>query len=114
MKLFWGTIALFVFLSISCVYAHQPSWVISNYDSVKNELSVTITHRVSNYRRHYITRIDLIKNGRIVDSKQFNRQFNKGIQKANFTIHNIKPTDILSIKAYCNITGELEKDIELK
>ena len=90
-------------------YAHSPSAMRVIYDPSSKLLSVAVSHPVVNPRTHFIRRIEVIKNGIVIAERQFIMQYRKVLQQYKFELENVNPNDTISVIAYCNISGEIEK-----
>ena len=94
-------------------YAHPPKDINVQYSDSEKKLTVIVNHPVRNEKRHFIKEIDILKNGSTIASKQFGNQLTRTNQVYYFTIENIKKGDEITIKAYCNMYGELDKTIKV-
>jgi desulfoferrodoxin (superoxide reductase-like protein) len=97
----------------STAYAHPPSDIKITYDSKTKILTALIMHNVSDVKKHYINKVDVGLNGREVISQAISQQDNNINQRVSYLIPDAKAGDILSVEAYCNISGKLEKEIEV-
>ena len=95
-------------------YAHPPSGIIITFDPKTKILNAVIMHEVSNPAKHFISRVDIALNGREIIEHTLSRQDNNLSQSAAYLIPEAKTGDILSVEAYCNISGKLKKEIEVK
>ncbi|MBU1087554.1 MAG: hypothetical protein KKD05_08595 [Candidatus Omnitrophica bacterium] len=101
-----------VFSSLTtAAFAHPPSNIQMQYDQAKNELVVSVNHRIAANRHekdrtHFIKEIDLEINGKTIDSKTFVYQ-NSSIVKARFAMPKHENNDQLTVKAICSTDSEL-------
>ncbi|HNX68057.1 MAG TPA: hypothetical protein PLL75_05655 [Candidatus Omnitrophota bacterium] len=96
------------------VFAHPPSAIKIQFDAKTNTVTAIITHRVSNPATHYIDKVDLGLNGKEVKSLSFKKQDNNRTLTVTAVVPEAKAGDSLSVEAYCNLSGKLEKDIKVK
>lgn len=95
----------------STAYAHPPSGIKITYDSKTKILTALIMHNVSDVKKHYISKVDVGINGREIISHAISKQDNNINQKVSYLIPDAKAGDKLSVEAYCNISGKLEKAV---
>ena len=100
-----------LFILSQPAYAHSPLSIKAEYDSVTKTLSVIVYHPVRSPSKHYIKVIEVKKGGAIVAKKEFKIQITRAAQKCDFTTGDIGPGDTLTVEAYCNINGSLEREI---
>ena len=98
----------------SISYAHPPSEIKITYDSATKMLTAVIYHNVSNSASHDIKRVDVGLNGKEIVSHLISRQDNNLTQSVTYLIPDAKSGDTLSVKAYCSISGELERKIKVE
>jgi hypothetical protein len=96
----------------SSVSAHSPSHLKLDYDHDTNALQVTITHLVEDPNVHYVYKIDILKNGAIVHTENYDSQPSNEKFVYLFVI-SADEDDTLKVTAYCNQGGELSGSLEL-
>lgn len=101
-KLFFALIVLL--LSVSII-AHSPSLMNASFDYKTKILKVTVKHPVKDIEEHYIEKITVELNGRLIIQQNFKSQTNKLRQEVSYTIIDAEIEDMIVIKAYCNISG---------
>lgn len=84
--------------------AHPPAQVSLAYDSQNMSLNVTTTHTVSNPSSHYVFRIDVLKNGVQILTKEYTRQPTSSKFSYNYSL-NASKGDVLKATVYCSIAG---------
>ncbi|MCX5704823.1 MAG: hypothetical protein NTZ92_02005 [Candidatus Omnitrophica bacterium] len=99
-------------LSASVAYAHPPSDIIITYDAATKTLTAVIKHNVSNPTQHYINKVDIGLNGKEIAELKFKKQDSYFSQTVTYTSPDIKSGDLLSVEAYCSISGKLMKEIK--
>lgn len=109
-------LAIILFFTIFCsiAYTHPPSDIAITYDPATKVLRAVITHNVSNPQGHYIKKVDIGINGKEIIEHQISRQDDFAGQTVSYLIPDIKPGDILSVEAYCSISGKLEREISVQ
>lgn len=111
-------IILAVFLSFfvlpsSLVYAHPPSGITITYDQSTKTLKAVIAHAVSNPESHFIKTVEVFLNGKKIIQHTILKQEYNGSQTVVYMITDSKPGDILSLEAYCSISGKMSKDLKI-
>ncbi|MDP3731486.1 MAG: hypothetical protein Q8R31_00430 [Candidatus Omnitrophota bacterium] len=94
-------------------YAHPPSDILITYDTATKTLKAVITHQVSNPQNHFINKVDVSLNGQEIIEHKLSRQDNNTDQTVSYLIPDAKGGDTLAVEAYCNISGELRKEIKV-
>lgn len=107
------TMAAFLFAA-SSAYAHPPSDIKITFDAKTKILNALITHNVSDTRKHYIKKVDVGLNAREIIGQQISEQDNNLTQSVSYFIPDVKDGDMLSVEAYCSISGKLKKEIQVK
>ena len=102
------------FMAVSVVYAHPPSDIKITFDPKTKMLQAVIVHSTSNPLSHYIKKVDVGLNGREIIEHSISREDNNQTQTVSYFIPDVKDGDILSVEAYCNISGKLKKEIAVK
>jgi hypothetical protein len=84
--------------------AHAPSDISISYDLTKQELTVNITHSVSNPSTHYINEVEIKKNNMVVNTSTYTSQPTTAIFSYIYQI-NATAGDNFSVTAKCNQGG---------
>lgn len=114
MKRLTSLALIFAFLGFASIcYAHPPSDIIITYDPDTKVLKAVITHNVSNATNHYVKKVGVAINGREVIEQYISRQDNPQAQTVSYLVPDAKAGDVLSVEAYCSISGVLTKEIRL-
>ncbi len=106
-------ITCFFVLVSSIVYAHPPSDIIVTFDPKTKILNAVIIHNVSSPENHFIKKVDIALNGQEIIEHKLSKQDNNPSQTVSYLIPDIKAGDILSVEAYCSISGKLKKEIKI-
>ena len=108
-------LALFIFFAVtSILYAHPPSNIQITFDQKTKTLQAIVIHNVSNPLNHYIKKVDIGLNGKEVIEQSILRQDNNDAQTVIYRIPYVKDGDVLSVEAYCSISGKLTKELAVK
>lgn len=97
----------------STAYAHPPANITITYNPATKVLRAVIAHNVADPRTHYIKEVDIALNGREIIEHNLSRQDNNATQTVSYLIPDAKIGDIISLEAYCNISGKLKKEIKI-
>ena len=100
-----AVIMLFVF---SSVFAHSPK-SIDIIVAGKN-ISVSISHPVSNPQKHYVKKVEVILNNQKIIEQTFSVQEGNS-QEVIYHIPSLKISDTITVKAFCNAGGSQRKTI---
>lgn len=94
-------------------YAHPPSDIAMTYDNITKVLKAVITHPVSNPRKHFIKQVEVGLNGEKIIEHRISLQDNSTTQTVGYLIPDAKADDIISVEAYCSISGSLKREIKI-
>jgi desulfoferrodoxin (superoxide reductase-like protein) len=97
----------------TAAFAHPPSDIKIQFDDKLNTLTAVIEHPVSNPDTHYIKKIDIGLNGKEIETLTFTEQDNNAAQIVIIALPQATKGDVLSVEAYCNQSGKLEKEIKV-
>lgn len=97
----------------SVAFAHPPSDIKIQFDPAAKVVIATIEHSVSNPKTHYINKIDIGLNGKEIQTLTFTKQDANKEQTFALPLPEAKNGDTLSVEGYCNLGGELEKEIQV-
>ncbi|MCM8824143.1 MAG: hypothetical protein NC822_05680 [Candidatus Omnitrophica bacterium] len=103
-----------LFLLSQSIYAHPPFDIYISFDKATKMINAQIVHKVSNLKTHYIIKVYISINGKEIIQHQISRQDNNEEQKVAYLIPDVKNNDVISVEAYCNISGKLKKDIVVR
>ena len=113
MKKFYIFVIICIFLGVSSIaYAHPPSDIKISFDASTKILKAVMLHNVSNSLNHYIKKVDIGLNGKEIIEHEISRQDDNMSQTVTYLIPDVKKGDILSVEAYCSISGKLKKEIK--
>ncbi len=104
---------LLLFMLALPVAAHPPAQVSLAYDSQNQSLKVTTTHQVSDPTSHYVFRIDILKNGEQVITKEYAIQPTSSTFSYDYPL-NATNGDVLKAVAYCIIAGSRSAEITVE
>jgi len=106
-------ITCFILAFFHMAYAHPPSDIIITFDPKTKILDAVIIHNVSNPKAHFIKKVDIALNGQEIITLNFSSQDNNASQKVKCPVLEAKRGGILSVEAYCSISGKLKKEIKI-
>ncbi len=105
----------FVFISVfSVAYAHPPSDIKITFDAKTKILQAVIMHNTSNPLNHYIKKVDVGLNGKEIIEHTVSKQDNNESQTVIYLIPDVKDGDVISVEAYCSMSGKLQREILVK
>ena len=97
----------------TAAFAHPPSDIKIQFDDRLNTLTAVIEHPVSNPNTHYIKKVDIGLNGKEIETLPFTKQDNNAAQIIIVALPQATKGDVLSVEAYCNLSGKLKKEIKV-
>lgn len=98
---------------LSLAYAHPPSDIKITFEPSTKLLKAVIVHNVSNTLNHFIIKVDVGLNGKEILTQKISQQDTNEQQTVVYRIPDAKEGDVLSVEAYCSISGMLEKEIKV-
>jgi len=96
------------------VYAHPPSDIKIEHNSQSRMVTVIVTHAVNNVEKHFINKIEISLNGKEIIEHKISKQDNEKYQFSGYMITDVKPGDVITVEAYCSVSGKLRKEIKVK
>jgi hypothetical protein len=100
----------FSLMLIDSVDAHPPASMSLSYDFGLQELTVTITHSVSNPSGHYVDTVIVYRNSAVDNTYTYTSQPTTGTFSYTYSI-TASDGDSLSARADCNIGGSIQRSI---
>ncbi|MBN2398213.1 MAG: hypothetical protein JXI32_07520 [Deltaproteobacteria bacterium] len=101
-----------LFLLSAGARAHSPNDISLRYDQGSRTLSVTISHAVSDPRKHYVKKITITKNGEPVATHDYTSQPEPSPFTYTYPLE-AKAGDTLKVTADCNYFGSKTGEIIL-
>jgi len=114
MKRIMALSVLVFLIVVSAAYAHPPSDIKITFNPQTKMLKAVIMHNTSNPLNHYIKKVDIGLNGEEIIEQAISREDNFESQTVSYLIPDAKEGDVLSVEAYCSISGKLQKEITVK
>lgn len=101
-------IALLI-LTAFFIFPHPASDITLNYDSKTSMLTINVIHEISSTKvsdpmKHFIKEITILVNNKTVIVENIAFQQSDNGEACSFLL-NVKPNDIVSVKAVCSISG---------
>lgn len=107
-------IALLIVIFVNDVYAHPPNEVELTFEEETAILTVGVSHMVGKPAKHYIDKVVVELNDEEIIVQRFIIQGSDAKQEANYIIPGVKAGDIISVTAYCNISGKKNKILQIE
>jgi hypothetical protein len=103
-------IFLLLLTSSFTVCSHSPSSMMLTYSKITKQLTVDITHQVSDPNNHYVENIVVKINGETNFSKDYTSQ---AASSFTYTYEEVEVAegDIIEVTATCNIGGSITKEL---
>lgn len=99
-------------LPASSLYAHPPQKVVLSYDQNAHSLTVDVAHSVADPSSHFVDRIEISQNGKMIIKKEPPRQDAKGMSEV-YPLTDVKSGDIVNVTAFCNKGGNKSGQIRI-
>jgi len=94
------------------VMGHSPADIGIQYDPVTEKLSVTITHVVDDPATHYVNKVQVKHNGRVISDPDYKSQPTKDTFTYTYDLK-ASPPDVFWVLTTCSRGGTLEKKYEI-
>lgn len=99
-------------------FGHPPGNIDLEFDVEEHLLRVVAYHTVGDSTKHYVGRIIVELNDKIIVEQQVESQVSSAIQEVIYKIIDVRPGDEIMVTARCNISGRgkaammIEEEIE--
>jgi len=108
----------FIFITILLVlcvnsYAHPPSEMRLSYNSDTKILRVEIKHQVINPKTHYVKRVVVKLQDRVIFTHNIKEQSDRFAQVFEYAVLNAKFSDVITVTAYCNQGGTITEELSV-
>ena len=110
MVLIVSVLAILILIPVTRVSAHNPEAMDLSYDFSDQELSVQVTHTVSDVNTHYIYQVVVEKNSVVVLTRDYTTQNTTSGMSATYSIGAVHG-DMLSVTAKCIQSGQITRQI---
>jgi hypothetical protein len=100
-------VALAACLLVMPALATPPSDVAVKYDKTTSQLAVTITHPTEDPTTHYVKRVTVDVNGRIVIDNEYKSQPTKDVFTYTYPVP-VNAGDTVRVTATCSVAGSTE------
>lgn len=104
LAIFWMILAGVWLLPCGVAQAHGPSDLKCSYDAASQTLQVTITHSSPVPNSHYIKKVEISKDKKVLLSQDYKSQPEAPAFSYSYRIP-LAPGDVLDVKATCNLWG---------
>ena len=98
---------------MSTVFANPPYAIDVQYNKDRGEVIIAVQHFVTNPKEHYIQKIEIEQNGKVVAEKKFNFQTSHRRQTIVPIKIDAKQGNKITVRAFCNQSGSLSKNVNL-
>jgi len=95
------------------VQAHAPQSVDLDYDLAKQTLIVTIDHWAVSTSTHFIEKVEIKKNGKLVEKAEYTSQPSAEEFTYTYSIP-AEPGDKFEVKAICSVHGSKTSTLRVK
>jgi len=104
---------LLIILACTPVFAHSAKKIELKWDQTNSVLDVSILHPVSNPATHYISKIVLTMNGKVIEEKKLTSQSDAKYSHDTFIIKDAQKGTKIEVEATCNVFGKSKESIIL-
>jgi len=102
------------FLLAPLAWANPPVSIDVVYDASTQAVLISIVHPVGDLGTHYIFKVEVSVNGKSAKEETLDRQQDLLQQKVRYVIPGIKSKDVISVKAFCNVSGSLAASYQVE
>lgn len=102
--------ALMLVVQPAPVKAHAPGSMTLEYDFDSQELTVSVSHSVSDVFTHYIYEIVIVKNSVVFTTEEYTNQSSTSGMSDDFDVPAVEG-DVLQVTAKCSIAGQISNQI---
>lgn len=102
---------LFAWLPLGA-WAHAPKEVVLSYDQARKMLSVQISHLAKNPASHYVSKVEIKKNGQAVPAAEYQKQPQQDPFVYEYPL-DAAPGDSVEVKATCNMFGSKTTKLDI-
>ena len=110
MKVFFS---ILIWLIAAPLHAHPPKSVDLDYDAETGILSIEIAHSVNAPLKHFINKVVVELNGKKHVEQYFAKQIDGEKQHAIYKIIDAGEGDLITVIAYCSISGRKKGELEV-
>jgi len=94
--------------------AHPPGDIILEFDNGTKVLKIEVVHPVGSVDRHFVRKLQVFVDGKLMIVQNFNRQSTKKAQQVSYVLIDASVGNEIVVQAECNIYGSLEKKMTLQ
>lgn len=103
-------VIIVLLLCCSVVTAHPPDKINLDFNQNNNTFKVVSEHPTKDVAKHYISRITVKQNDKIIVEQFIPEQENEKNQTVMFYLPYLKPGDKIRVISQCNVFGKKEID----
>lgn len=92
--------------------AHPPEELLLSYDAAKRQLAVRITHSSREPARHYVRKVEVVKNKALIVSASYSDQAGAAF---SYTYPlEAGPGDLVEVTAACSVFGSKTERLDMR
>lgn len=95
------------------VFAHPAKTIELKWDKTTSVLDVSIVHPVKNTSTHYISRIVISVNGKVVEDIKLKSQSDSNVVHETFEIKDVTKGAKIEVETTCNVFGKRKNSITI-
>jgi hypothetical protein len=99
----YGALLLFVLYPV-CALAHPPRDLALSYNKSTQTLKVSITHESKSPDKHYIKKVEIIKNEAVFSASDYTKQPSPDSFSYSYKVP-VAASDTIEVKATCSVFG---------
>jgi len=111
MKRLFGLTLMFLMLATNAALAHPPKTIDIKVSGTK--LDVSVYHKVKNSIGHFMYKISVKVNGKLVIVQEFSMQTGNGTD-VSYVVPSLKMGDVIELEAFCNNGGQKRETISVE
>lgn len=104
---------IFMILVCTQVFAHSAQKIELKWSQTNSVLDVSILHPVKNPVTHYISKIVITVNGKVIEEKKLTSQSDAKYSHETFVIKDAPKGTIIEVETTCNVFGKHKESIIL-
>lgn len=102
------------FIMVSSLFAHPAEEVTAEYSHKTKLLKVRFDHYVTYGEEHYISKVQVEVNSKIVVTQFLSKQDNTGGGKLVFRLADLQKGDLVKVTSECSEYGKTETEVVIK
>lgn len=107
-----GIALLLTLLPALCV-AHPPKEVVLTYNQPKRMLEVRITHDTSEPAKHFVSSVEIKKDGKTISRNEFRSQPGQATFVYSYPLEPF-PDGAIEVTAKCSVSGSMTEKLDMR